>query len=146
MIERITNQLELDKYHKDNVSVKPNLKDENGKILQYEIFIKNVKDEMGQLTEYDTIRFKLPDNPEFMVSASICHLQKHKIVFKPVKDLDIERRYSITFHLNQYTFDMETAAISLASHSKIVERLFPYKINPKLSTEEMYISHYQLLL
>lgn len=132
MIERVTNQLELDKYHQENVTVKRLEKENSNK---FKVTIKNVKDTMSQLTEYDSIELKIAERPEFLIKANICELLKHEIVFKLSKatdDIDCDLLYNMTFHLNEYSYNMESAAVSLIYNQGIVKRLFPNDDIPRL--------------
>lgn len=145
MIERITKQLELNKYRRDKVAVKPSSFQQTDKDL-YEVNVKNVKDEMGQLSEFDLVEFSHPENPELIIKGSIHLLQKDKIIFekklsksknKNPEQFDNKLEYNMTFHVNGYTFDMETAALQFVCKNGIEKHLFPITANNRLLSNEM---------
>lgn len=134
MIERISNQMVLDTYRSENIAVKRSHCKGSKKDL-FEVVVYNVKDKMSQLSTFDIVKFRHPNYPKLLIVGSIFELLKDRIVFeKNVKSkcFDPKLVYNMTFHLNGYTYDMETSALELVETIGIVKHLFPTDVNTLL--------------
>lgn len=133
MVERITTQFELNTYHLENVSVKRSQMNRTGKDL-FEVVVRNVKDTMSKLTSFDHVRFTHPDL-KLPITGNIFVLLKDCIVFEKnnhSKNFDLKLLYDMTFHVNTYTYDMETEALRIINAKGIADHLFPDVVNSRL--------------
>lgn len=142
MIERASNQTELDKYELLNIDVKTvsdnHIMDENDKDTNlYEVYVENVKDKFNQLTNFDLIKLTNRAYP-LDFTANIYKLFKNHIVFETMEPkngelkFDPKLRYDMTFHISSYSYDMELAALDFVNDEGLVSRLFPTSINCEL--------------
>lgn len=157
MIERATNQCELDHYDLINVKIKmfsdnDTDNDNDTDTNLFEVFVENVKDKMNQLTTFDLVEITSPNSKNWLIRGSIYKLLKHHIVFEPNEkntepiEFDKNRLYNMTFHLPYHTYirltyDMEDAALHYAYDNGIVKHLFPTSVTSVLpsSIYENYV-------
>lgn len=139
MVERISNQLELDTYHQENVTVKQRSYGGRTSKDLYEVCVLNVKDKMSRLSEFDRVKFTQPATPDLSITGNIYELLKDLIVFEKFdksKQFDPKLVYNMTFHINQYPYDMESAALQLVYNDGIVQHLFPKVVDTQLPSYE----------
>lgn len=133
MVERIANQLELNRYCQPNVTLIP----KSNKL--YEVAIKNVKDTMNRLSTFDTVEFTNELDPTLSIVGNIYELLENKIVVQLLSEnINTTLVYNMEFHLNGYTYDMESTALQLVHQEGILHKLFPSEVNSELPVGKRY--------
>lgn len=129
MIERVSNQLELDKYSQERVlATKTSRNPECSEIF---VKVKNAKDKFHRLSTHDMATLT-PHIPAATVKGKITRILQDTIVIELEREknnelpsVDTKMAYKLTFQLNTYTYDMESEALTLVCDVGKHTHLFP---------------------